>query len=159
MVKQRTGHEGRNLESLILASQGGVLLTKIPFSAKRLPGGHIVACCGPCDFFGIHIPSGRMLVFDGKQSKNPHRLPTGEKEFREHQRLELIRYHDAGAISGLLCESTATGRLYWCSARRFLTRAPSIPWEDMIDIGPATHTVEWGRIVEAYRKNQSTTSA
>ena len=154
-MKQRTGHEGRNLESLILASQGGgVLLTKIPFSAKRLPGGHIVACCGPVDFFGIHIASGRMLVFDAKQSKNPHRLPTGAKEFREHQRLELIRYSDAGAISGLLCESTATGRLYWCSARRFLTRAPSILWEDMIDIGPSSHAVEWEKIVVAYRNNQ-----
>ena len=145
---RRTGHEGRGLESLILSSQTTVRLTKIPLSARRLAGGELMACSGPVDFMGGYVPGGQLLIFDAKQTKNPHRLPTGKKELREHQRLEICRYGEAGFIAGLLCECTATGTLYWCDWRQIATRRASVPWSDMTDIGTSKKAVLWQLIVE-----------
>lgn len=106
--KRRTGREGRSLESLIVQSQTTVLLTKIPLSARRLGHGKIIPIAGPVDFFGCFRADGRIIVFDAKQTKNLHRLPTGKKQLHEHQRLEIVRYGEAGAVAGV-----ANSKLYF----------------------------------------------
>lgn len=150
---RRTGREGRSLESLILASQTDVLLTKIPLSARRMPGGKIVACAGPVDFMGGYREDGRLIVFDAKQNKNPRRLPTGKKELREHQIEEIIRYGIAGFIAGLLCECSTTRTLYWCRWELLGRRRASIPWAEMDEIGHSSEPVNWKAIMREFLRS------
>lgn len=144
--RKRTGKEGRSLETLILASQTDVLLTKIPLSARRLPGGKVVACAGPVDFMGAFRDTREALIFDAKQSKNPSRLETNADKLKEHQRIMIVEYGISGICAGLLCECTATRELYWCFWGLLTYRKPSIPWEQMRCIGSSDKPVDWNAI-------------
>lgn len=145
----RTGHEGHGLEALILSSQTSVRLTKIPQAARHVRGRSLIRIAGPVDFFGGHVPSGKLLVFDAKQSQDPNRLRTGKDHLAEHQRLEICRYGEAGFVAGLLCECTETRELYWCDWRLIRVAVPSIPWRDMDAIGSSKFAVQWDKIIEA----------
>lgn len=154
-TQRRTGHEGKGLELLILASQTDVLLTKIPRGSRTIPGGKSVSIPSSVDFFGIHKPSGRMICFDAKQSKNPNRLETSTCKLAEHQRLEILRYGEAGAIAGLLCERSAASELFWCDWRQLQTRRPSIPWDEMTLMGSSRQSVQW--IIVVFNSARRTT--
>lgn len=146
-------NRGRSLETAILASQRAdlILLTKMPTSSKRIGGGKIIQLPSPVDFFGIHVPTGRMICFDAKQHANPNGLPAGM--LAAHQWNELIRYGQTqggpGAISGLLCESTALGRYYWCPWPILLWPGfvrKTFLWHEMLDLGDTQHLPKWERL-------------
>ena len=143
---------GKRLEILILASQTCVRLTQVPQAARpmrdRSPGGRgarpkFVAVNGPCDFFGCYVASGRSLILDAKECGEPHRLVTDGDHLAEHQRLELIRHGEAGAVAGLLALRTTDQELFWVPWRLLCRRRPSIPWAEASRVGSAKLAVDW----------------
>lgn len=148
--KRRTGREGKSLETLVLASQSIVRLTKIPLSARRLPGGKVIACAGPVDFIGGFVDTKELIVFDAKQTDTKTRLETGKTHIHPHQREMIVRYGQAGFMAGLLCECTSTGFLYWCPWRLLATPRASIPWVEMLQIGTSKMAVDWKAIRHNY---------
>lgn len=142
---------GKSFEEMILASQSPstVLLTKIPLSARRIRGREMVACRGPCDFLGMYVPTGRMVIFDAKSGKGDNRLETREAHFPLHQRAQIIRYGEAGAIAGLMAESSTNQMVYWCPWTMLIVPRPSIPWAEMICVGSSREVIDWRKIVEA----------
>lgn len=151
--RQSAINKGKPLESLIMASQGEVLLTKVPQAARRIGGDRIVTTRSSCDFFGIHVPTKRMIIFDAKMSDNPNRLQTSADHLPDHQRQELIRYGESGAIAGLLCWRTDDDTLYWCRWQVSVKPQPSIPWEFMCCIGSPKFAIRWDRLLDAAGKD------
>lgn len=139
---------GTHLEQLVLTSQGAVTLTKIPNGIKYLRGGDKVPVKGPVDFMGCYTGSGIALVLDAKEGGGAS-LNTSTDHVAEHQRLALLRFWDAGAVSGLLCLSTRTDTLYWLPAPKLHPRRPSVPWGEMVEIGSAKYAIDWRRVASA----------
>lgn len=141
-------NRGRNLESLVIASQCGVVtLTKISAAQKWLKGGDTRAQKQFVDFVGCVNNSGRMICFDAKQ--------WGDAKCRldkvtPFQREILRGYQSAGAIAGLLIESTKLGRFFWFNEYPYFE---PIAWHSMFlgDIGPNTHAIDFGKIIDLSR--------
>ena len=142
-------NRGRGLESLVETSQTTVRLSKVPHGVRHIGGGKTVAIRGLPDYFGIYVPTRRLIVFDCKMSAEPHHLPTNDRVFPEHQRQTLWMYADAGAISGILAMRTAAEELYWVPFPMLVTHKPSIPWASMVPIGSAKFAIRWERIASA----------
>lgn len=141
---------GKGLESLVLASQGDVVLLKVPNGVQYLPGGKTVPKAGPVDFVGLHLPTKRMVILDAKQCDLVHRFPVGNtSSVKPHQIAELIRFGEAGAVSGLLIESTRHRRLHWLPWQMLMRCPPSYPWASIPEIGPSTHAVQWDKVLAA----------
>ncbi len=150
--KPRRPVYGKGLESLVLASLHGVVLDKIPHGYRHLPGPErrSVRVPTPFDFFGIHLASRRLIVLDCKEGREKHRLDTSPDHFTEFQRQNLMRYGEAGAISGLLCESIVKCAVYFLPWWRLSPRTPSMQWDDMEKIGPNNFILnaeKWDRII------------
>lgn len=136
-------NRGRNLESVVMASQGNtVTLNKITAGQKWLRGGKTVAQMQFVDFTGCVNGSGRMLIFDAKQWGSPKcrldLVPPLQRGF-------LRRYQVAGAIAGLLIESTVHRKFFWFG--EYPVFEP-IGWDSplLIELGPTTHGVSFERI-------------
>lgn len=138
-------NRGRNLESVILASQSNVVaLTKITAGQKWLKGGKTVSQKQFVDFVGCVNLTGQMLCFDAKQwDDGKCRLDL----VPPFQRELLRRYQLAGAIAGLLIESTKLGRFFWFEEYPLFD---PIGWGSIFlkDIGPNTHGVSFAEIVK-----------
>lgn len=148
-TRTRTGREGKTLEAIIARGGPGVAVTQFHQEARRFyAGGRLVttAVAGPCDF-GVTLLGGRSGVFDAKESKEPNRLKTDKKAFHAHQRRQLVEHGRAGAVAGLLCLSHARGRLYFADWRLLVKPRPSIPWDEMLDLGPVGYAVPWALVV------------
>lgn len=146
-LRMSLANRGRGLEQLVLNSQSRatVLLTQVPQAAKRIGGGKVVTVRSSCDFFGIYAPTRQLIVFDCKTCALPHRLDTREAHLPEHQRLEILRYGEAGAIAGILAERSPYTELFWVPWQLLTTREPSIPWAAMVPIGSAKFAIQWQR--------------
>lgn len=150
----RRKNSGSAIEALVLASQNGVRLTKVPTASKRIfRGGHqlVIQIPGPCDFYGCFTANGRAIVIDAKSTDCITRIRLDESHFAEHQRQQLLIYGESNAISGLLCECTTTRAMYWCGWRSLGTRVPSIAWVNMLAIGSSAVAINWQKILDAER--------
>lgn len=148
----RTRNTGKGLETLVLASQGQVVLLKVPNGVQWLPGGKTVPKAGPCDFIGLHLPTKRMVILDAKECGLVHRFDVGDgSKVKPHQIEELVRFGRAGAIAGLLVERTRTRQLYWLPWQMLDVRPlpPSYQWDELYEIGPSTHAVQWDKVLTA----------
>lgn len=145
----KTASRGKSLESLILASQGAyVVLEKVPNGVKTLAGGRVVRCKSIVDFMGTVTSSGRAIVFDAKQCDLKHRFPVGNADHvTPDQRATLIRHGKAGAIAGLLVNSTYWQLLYWLSWQQLQAGTPSMRWSELTTIGLSTHAVDFGKLL------------
>ncbi len=142
-------NRGRALESIIMASQANIVrLIQVSGTAKRIGGGKMIQTKGPVDFSGVIVGSGRAICFDAKTCGEKNHLDTGKDKLLEHQRQELLRMGEAGAIAGLLCLSTARQRYYWCDWRLLTQRRPSILWDTMADMGDAAFTIGFKRLAD-----------
>lgn len=141
---------GKSFETLILCSPGAVL-TRVRGEARRVRDGRVIQVPGPVDFVGYHPPTGRMLVFDAKQSAEKHRLDTSESHLSEEQRLQVVAYGRAGAAAGLLVEATWRRTFFWLRWEAIATRPASVAWEDarMAMVGPSNRPVNWAAVVWA----------
>ena len=135
-------NRGKSLESLVIASQGTVTLTKISAAQKWLGEGKTTAQRQFVDFVGCVNGSGRMICFDCKQwDEKKCRLD----QVKPFQRELLRRYQIAGAIAGLLIESTRLGRLYWFAEYPWFQ---PIEWESqfLTDLGPSNRAVDFAKV-------------
>jgi hypothetical protein len=100
---------------------------------------------------GTFVGSGRSLIIDAKEGSETHRLVLNDTHLADHQRQALIDHGRAGAVAGVLALNTQTQRLYWCDWRLLLTEQStrSLRWLDLVDIGPASMTVDWARVLRA----------
>lgn len=141
---------GRHLESLVLASQGTVTLTKIPNGVRYLPGGKTIPCKSPVDFAGTVHGSGRAVWLDAKQCDLKGRFPVGNKDHVTPQQIaELVRHGRAGAVAGLLVERTGEDELYWCDWSILTNAPPSYAWKDLAYVGSSKLAVNWWHVLEA----------
>jgi len=136
-----TGNRGRSLETVIDASQRNVVcITKIPSGAKWIGPRKMVATKSPVDFMGVVCGTGRAIVFDAKTCNLARSFPVSNADhFPEHQREFLIRHGRAGAIAGLLVESTRMGAYFWVNYHWLIvTSVGSYQWgDDVFDcLGP-----------------------
>lgn len=141
-------NRGRALESLVETSQTTVLLSKVPHGVKHIGGGKTVAIRGLPDYFGIYVPTRRLIVFDCKMSAEANHLPTNDRVFPEHQRQAIWMYGEAGAIAGILAMATDDDSLWWCNWHLLVTRKPSIPWASMVPVGSAKFAIRWDRFCD-----------
>src|SRR5689334_4560076 len=99
------GYRGRNLETTVIASQGNVIrLYQTTAGTKFGRGGKTFKRKGFVDFHGCVCGSGRMILFDAKQTGKPAGLEF--HAFKPHQLEILFLFGTAGAVSGALCEYT-----------------------------------------------------
>jgi len=145
-------NRGRALESLIeISGKGVVVLEHLPHCGGRwIAKERMVREKICCDFVGMVCGSGIGIFFDAKQDANPDRFQINDAfRGKEHQRNFLVKAGRAGAISGLLIESTATSTLYWLPWDKL--RAVSIPWLlfglDGIVLGKSSMPVNFSRII------------
>ena len=108
-----------------------------------------------CDFAGtIRDGSGRMLVCDFKRTDEQFRYSTGDvTKLSPHQRDELVSHGRNNAVAGLLIESSATERQYWCPWDKLFNRFPgdwctSVRFEEMLDLGPSSVVADLGRAID-----------
>ncbi len=154
--RKRSGHEGKTLEKIILASQNGVRITQVPQASRTIckAGKAInVRVNSPCDFFGSFVGTGRLIVCDAKESSLARRLQTSEDHLPEHQRMSLIVYGQAGAVAGLIVmHPSMVSGLHWISWvdwRQLLERRPSILYTDMHHAGTVAGVVDWSLVLAA----------
>jgi hypothetical protein len=140
-------NSGSGLESTVIASQGRhIRVDKMPQAARRLPGGRVVCVKGPCDFYGTVIGTGRAIYFDAKVCHLKSRFGIGDRSHvPAHQLAHIIRHGEAGALSGLLVESTALGRFLWWDWSHVSYADKSIPWSDSrwVDLGDTAHAIRF----------------
>lgn len=139
-------NRGRNLESVILASQCNIVtLSKITAGQKWLKGGKTVSQKQFVDFVGCVNLTGQMICFDAKQWDDAKCRLDKVSPF---QRDTLNRYNAAGAIAGLLIESTKLRRFFWFAVTDY--HHEPIGWDSiwLKDIGPNTRGVSFAEIVK-----------
>jgi penicillin-binding protein-related factor A (putative recombinase) len=142
---------GKRLETLVVSSQQGVVLTKMP-SAARWIGRKTIAVKGPCDFFGMYLATREFLIFDAKECELATRFPAGNPDHvRPHQIEELTRYGRNGAISGLLILRTTTDDLHWLPWEMLVDCPPSYRWEEIPHVGSAKVAIDWDRVRQVAR--------
>jgi hypothetical protein len=144
-------NRGKVLESTIVASVAGlIVLDHHGHEAKRLPGGRMVAKRGMVDFTGTIRPHGRGIRFDAKTCGLVRSFPIGNVDhFPRHQRDNLIRHGEAGAVAGLLVEATALGEFRWLGWQNIDDiKTPSLAWDDVrwVVLGPTSHVIRFERI-------------
>jgi hypothetical protein len=141
------GSSGKSLE-LIVSNGGGVIeWTKVPNGVQYLPGGKTIPKKSPVDFIGTVIGTGRAVFCDAKQDADKTAFDAKRDHLKPHQVAELIRHGRAGAISGLLIESTAHGRLHWLPWVRLVNWQPTYRWEDVLDLGPSNAAINWRWVI------------
>ena len=146
-------NRGKSLESIVLASQLNVVcLDKIPTSSRIVRAGtetKSLRLKSPPDFIGTVCGSGRAIVFDAKQC-DEKRFPLSK--IRPHQAEWIIRHGLAGAVAGVLIESTNNHHYWWLSWNSLdaITRArtPSIEFTDFEAdcLGPSSRIIDFTRI-------------
>lgn len=148
----RKANLGRALETTIIASQRNIVrLDKIPHGVRYLPGGKKIAVKSPVDFVGTVCATGRAIHFDAKMSAKPQGLYLDQIE--KHQIAWLVRHGEAGAIAGVLAESTKveTAGFYWIDWRNISRHigicSAAISWGDMRWIGDSFQTIDFGKIL------------
>ena len=144
-------NRGRRLESAVIASQRDVIrVRKTSAGAKWLAGGKAVRQVGPPDFIGTVVGSGRSICFEAKQSDRPNGFPLDM--VRPHQLDYLTEQGQAGAVAGVLVESTAKRLYLWLTwgdlngALRSGLR--SIPWGDgrFFELGHTSYAIPFDRV-------------
>ena len=140
---RRSGSNWQSLESLVLASQGRVLeIQKIDPAHKWVGEGKALPKKQFVDFVGCTKPRGRMIVFDAKQwGDGTCRLDL----VKGFQREVLRKYQRAGAIAGLLIESTKLGRIFWFEEYPWFG---PIEWDSkfLVDIGSNKMAINFGKV-------------
>lgn len=153
-------NKGRSLELTVQASTGNLLeLVKVPNGVRYKAGGGTFPVPSPVDYLGLVRATGRAICFDAKKCALKKAFPIGNRDhFPAHQRDFLIRFGEAGAVSGLLVESEKLGRYLWMDWKiiRECEGKPSVPWEgcggmDYLwigwrDLGPNSHAIKFGEI-------------
>lgn len=146
-------NNGKAFESLIYKSSGRViLLERLPASGSKCIGpGKFINQPVCCDFAGTVIGTGRAFFADAKSNKEPKRFPMGNwTKVHDHQRAFLVAQGKAGALSGLLVESSASGDVYWLDWKHLDGREPSILWTDerLVRLGTNRVLIDFSGIVK-----------
>jgi hypothetical protein len=148
MTATPKGDRGKSLESLIAISGRGVVdIEKLPkcggfFIGRKVrsnpslapsyakePPAFVSQRIG-CDFMGTVIGSGRGIFFDAKQCALATSFPlSNTHNIKDHQREFLIRMGRAGAISGLIVESTVKRTILWLGWQELAGDVKSIRWD------------------------------
>ncbi len=150
-------NRGRRLETAVLASQRTYIrVRKTSAGVKWLPGGRQVLQRGPVDFVGTICGTGGSICFEAKQTDDPIRFAFDL--IKRHQITDLVDQGSAGAVAGVLIESTAVRRYFWLpwhqldAADRQHVR--SLQWTDfrLVELGPTDLLIPFYKVAVGGRQ-------
>lgn len=144
------GTSGKSLE-LVVANGGGVIeWTRVPNGVKYVRGGDTVPTKSPVDFIGTVIGTGRAVFCDAKRCSQKTGYNAQRDHLKPHQISELVRHGRAGAIAGLLIESTAEGAFYWLGWRDLQQNKASYRWAELRRVGMSNVAINWRLVIAPY---------
>lgn len=149
--KPRKENSGKYFEHLVAISgkHGQVVLERIHdgmISAGQ--GGQVKIRQKQCVDFVGSTSTGIAIFIDAKSCSEETRFPLAN--IKQHQ-LEVVVSHGVrGAIAGFLIEAVFHRSVYWLDWRWFAEGdGASIPWTDMLLVGPNNAAINWGKILTA----------
>lgn len=153
--RKLAGHRGKNLEAVIIASQGSIVRLHKHDTCGRWIKRAFRPIKSPVDFIGcLRAPGARAVYLDAKECDLQYRFPVGnEDHFSTYQREFLQLFGASGAIAGLLIEAThpEIRAYFWLSWRHLFTAEASIAWSDgrMVCIGSNLDLVKFQNVIAA----------
>lgn len=148
---RKPGTSGKSLETAVAMPNGVIVFTKIPNGVQFKTGGDFFYTKSPPDFAGTVVGSGRAVWLDAKRCGLVRAFNPSTSALKQHQVDALVRHGRAGAVAGLLIEATEWDTYYWLDWTRLAdlteTFRPVFRWGDLPDLGAATHTIDWRRVL------------
>jgi len=149
----RPQKRGKRLERMCAAPSPLVLLVRVEQGIRRFRKGgdwQQQSVKSPPDFYGCVIGTGRLVVFDAKETAHARHLDARPKIVKTHQKRQIVRAGRAGAVAGLLCLRTTDDALFWCPWPLLENETVTeIPWSAMRACGTVRRGIDWRLVLAA----------